>query len=254
MWTIGSGALRTATLCGLGFAIGACSTLNKVNLPPVSQQTLEYYTRQVKGYQNSYPPRRIVVIATVDAREFKEADAVDHAPDAQGNPRIGVVLDRGHQPIQSVYGQPLGPVVQDAFAKAAEEAGMVSFVSNESLDTALKQTNLDYVLQGTLTRCWVRKQRGPDGPYGLTWATSADFIVQVALYKPPFHTPFWHGTSASTYDDPPLSNFFSGPDDDTSIYDEPGQVMSVALTRAVAGTFRRPDLRALVLDDIALHH
>jgi len=251
---IGSAAVRIAMLFGLGFALGACSTFQQVKLDPVSQQTLEYYTRQVKGYQNSYPPRRILVLPTADAREFKDPSAVDHAPDAQGNPHIGVVLDHARQPIQRVYGQPLSPVVQNAFAKAAEEAGMISFASQESLDAALKQTNLDYVLQSTLTQCWVKKQRGLDGPYGPTWQTSADFAVEVAIYKPPFRTPFWRGTSASTYDDPPLGNFFSGPEDDTSIYDDPGEVLSVALTRAVANTFRRPDLRALVLDDIVLHH
>lgn len=256
MRTIGSAAARTAALCGLGLAIGACSTLfqNKVNLPPLSNQTLEYYPRQVKGYQNSYPPRRIVILRTADAREFKDPSAVDHAPDADGNPRIGVVLDREHQPIQRLYGQPLGPLVEDAFARAAEEAGMTSFASDESLDAALKHTDLDYVLQSTLTRCWVRKQRGPDGQNGPIWATLAEFAVEVAIYKPPFHTPFWHASSASAYDDPPLNNFLSGPEDDTSIYDDPGEVLSVALTRAVANTFRRPDLRALVLDDTVLRH
>ena len=82
----------------------------------------------------------------------------------------------------------------------------------------------------------------------------AEFAVEVAIYKPPFHTPFWHASSASAYDDPPLNNFLSGPEDDTSIYDDPGEVLSVALTRAVANTFRRPDLRALVLDDTVLRH
>jgi hypothetical protein len=249
-------AIALAIVGGLAAAFGGCSTMfqTAVNLPPVSDQTLEYYPRQVKGYQNSYPPRRILVIATVDAREFKDRSAIDHAPDAQGRPRIGVVLDQGHQVIQRVYGQPLGPTVQRAFASAAAEAGMVSFASDDSLDAALKKTNLEYVLQGTLTGCWVKKQRGPDGANGLVWATSADFAVAVAIYKPPFHTAFWQGVSASTYDDPPLTNFLSGPEDDTSIYDEPGEVLSVALTRAIANTFRRPDLRALIRDDVVLRH
>jgi hypothetical protein len=247
-------AIAGAIVVGIAAAFGGCATMFQptVNLPPVADQTLEYYPRQVKGYQNSYPPRRILVIPTVDAREFKDPSAIDHAPDAQGNPRIGVVLDRGHQVLQRVYGQPLGPTVQRALASAAAEAGMVSFVSDDSLDAALKKTNLEYVLQGTLTGCWVKKQRGPDGANGITWATSADFAVDVALYKPPFHTAFWQGVSSSTYDDPPLTNFLSGPEDDTSIYDEPGEVLSVALTRAVANTFRRSDLRALILDDVVL--
>ncbi len=221
-----------------------------MNLPPVSGQLLEYYPRQVKGYQNSYPPRHVLVLATVDAREFKHPTVSDHLPDAQGNPMIGVVLDRGQQVIQRLYSQPFGPVVQKAFAASAEEAGMVPFASDQSLDSALKNTNVEYVLASKLVRCWVKKQRGPDTRFGPTWATVADFAVEVAVYKPPFHTPFWQGSTAATYDDPPLGNFTAGPEDDTSIYDEPGQVLSVALTRAVAGVFRRPDLRSLILEDI----
>lgn len=220
------------------------------NLPPSSGQILEYYPRQVKGYQDSYPPRRVLVLPATDAREFNDPSASDNAPDDQGNPRIGVVLDRDHQVIQRIYSQPIGSVVQKAFAASSEEAGLVPSVSDESLDSALKERNVDYVLTSKLVRCWVKKQRGSDTRYGPTWRTAADFAVEVRIYKPPFHTSFWQGTIAATYDDPPVGNFTMGAEDDTSIYDEPGQVLSVALTRAVAGAFRRADLRSLIREDI----
>ena len=42
---------------------------------------------------------------------------------------------------------------------------------------------------------------------------------------------------------------YLGPDDEAGIYDEPGQVLSVALTRTVAQIFQRQDLRNLMLED-----
>jgi hypothetical protein len=46
-----------------------------------------------------------------------------------------------------------------------------------------------------------------------------------------------------------LNRAIGSADDDSAIYDEPGQVMSVALTRAVAGIFDRDDLRTLITQD-----
>ena len=246
---------RRGLVAGAVFALlaGGCNPLFEQanNLPPASVQTIEYYPRQVKGYQNSYPPRRVLVLAAVDAREFKDPTASDHQPDANGNVAIGVVLGRDRQIVQRLYGPPLEGVVQKAFAQAAAEAGLSATASDDSLDNALKKgANADYVLVPKVLRCWVKKQRGADARMGPTWTTEADFAVDVALYKPPFHTPFWQGPAAATYDDPPLGAFSAGPEDDTSIYDEPAQVLSVALTRAVAGVFRRSDLRSLILEDI----
>jgi hypothetical protein len=105
------------------------------------------------------------------------------------------------------------------------------------------------VLASKITRCWVVKRRGAGGDYGPVWATSADFAIDVTIYKPPFSVPFWRGTSQSTYNDPPIGSFGLGPEDEAGIYDQPGEVLSVALTRAVAGIFQRPDLRTLVMQD-----
>jgi hypothetical protein len=74
-------------------------------------------------------------------------------------------------------------------------------------------------------------------------------VLDVEIYKSPFSVPFWAGTVADTYYDPPVGSFGLGAEDEAGIYDEPGQVLSVALTRAVAGIFRRTDLRDLMLED-----
>jgi hypothetical protein len=251
---LGSRATLIALLGVLPLLSYGCAFFHRdVQLPPVSVQTVEYYPHQVKGYQSSYPPRRILILPIVEAREFSEGSAANHAPDAQGDPQIGVVTDR-NAIVQRIYGPPLGPIVQKALAASAGEAGLIPTISNESVDVALKDSRVQYALAAKLVRCWVKKQRGSDTRLGPTWQTSAEFAVEAVVYKPPFHTPFWQGTSTANYDDPPIGNFAAGIEDDTSIYEEPGQVLSVALTRAIAGVFRRSDLHSLVIEDIVLRH
>ena len=72
--------------------------------------------------------------------------------------------------------------------------------------------------------------------------------MDLTIYKPPFNVPFWQGESAATYNDPPADNG-SGLGDDVSIYDLPGQVLSVALTRSVAEGFKRQALQSLIVQD-----
>ena len=55
--------------------IAACATTvqqEMANEPPTSVETLSYYPFQVKGYQNSYPRRRVLVLMTLDSRDFKD--------------------------------------------------------------------------------------------------------------------------------------------------------------------------------------
>jgi hypothetical protein len=72
--------------------------------------------------------------------------------------------------------------------------------------------------------------------------------LDLTIYKPPFNVAFWQGESAATYSDPPADNG-SGLGDDLSIYDLPGQVLSVALMRSVAEGFKRDALRSLIVQD-----
>jgi len=49
-------------------------------------------------------------------------------------------------------------------------------------------------------------------------------------------------------------SFGLGSEDEAGIYDEPGQVLSVALTRSVRLIFQRQDLRNLMLEDDIKSH
>ena len=88
-------------------------------------------------------------------------------------------------------------------------------------------------------------------PSGGRWRTLRSTST---IYKPPFNVPFWTGTTNDTYYDPPVGSFGLGSEDEAGIYDEPGQVLSVALTRSVAAIFQRQDLRNLMLEDDIKSH
>ncbi|HYB90662.1 MAG TPA: hypothetical protein VEC38_06425 [Candidatus Binataceae bacterium] len=247
--------LGAASKFALGAAaallIAGCAALGGTSQTPVettSDQTLEYYPFQVKGYQNSYPNRSVLVLTPKDERDFSESGTDNHSP-RDGKPAVGIVTNQAGNVIQRVYSDPLPAIVQNAIAKSAEEAGMTPRTAPESdYHPAPKEAD-DYVVVSKITRGWVRKHRAADGQFGPRWITEAKFGLDVVVYKPPFTVPFWQGASNSSYVDPPVGSFGLGPEDEAGIYDEPGQVLSVALTRAVAGIFDRPELRTLVMGD-----
>ncbi len=251
-----SARLFAAALAATAAAmLAACATSTVqqeiANTPPTSVETLSYYPFQVKGYQNSYPRKRILVLMPDDARDFKDAGGQSHAP-LDGNPATGVVLGPSGDVVQRVYSSPLPALVQQAIVQSADEAGMTATASNAALDAALKQAGEDYVLASKITGCWVNKHSGTaagaGGSAAEMWFTTADVALDVTIYKPPFNVPFWQGVSTATYSDPPADNG-SGMGDQVPIYEHPGEVLSVALTRAVAGIFKREALHALVLQD-----
>jgi hypothetical protein len=234
--------------------LAACATTVQqeiANTPPTSVEALSYYPFQVKGYQNSYPRKRVLVLMPVDARDFKDVGGQSHEPQ-DGDPATGVMLGPAGEVVQHIYSSPLPTLVQQAIVQSTDEAGMVATASNATLDAALKQPGEDYVLASKITRCWVNKHSGPasgaSGSTGQIWFTTADVALDVTIYKPPFSVPFWQGVSAATYNDPPADNG-SGMGDEVPIYEHPGEVLSVALTRAVAGIFKREPLHSLVLQD-----
>ncbi len=236
----------------LAAAIVGCATLggNAPGPPPTTMQTIDYYPHLVKGYQNSYPARRVLILMPMDDRAFKDPAERDHEP-LNGNPAIGTTLDQNAEVIQRIFAVPLAPVVQKALEQAAEEAGLVPLNSDQTVYAAVAKLGEDYVLETRIVRCWVQKQRGPNTRYGPTWLTSAHFTIDATLYKPPFHAAFWSGRSPAGYEDPPLTSS-ARMDNETGIYDEPGQVLSIALTRSVAGVFKDATLRELISADRGL--
>jgi hypothetical protein len=227
------------------FAWGCATTGGGASAPVTnSTQKLEYYPYQVKGYQNSYPRKTILILMTADARDTSG----DAAP-LDGNPAIGTVTGESGNLAERLYSAPLGPIVQGAIGHAADEAGMSATPSAQTAYKPGVPEPTEYVLESKIKRCWVKKSRSTNGQYGPVWRTAADFSIDVAIYKPPFSVPFWTGSTNDTYYDPPVGSFGLGPEDEAGIYDEPGEVLSVALTRAVAAIFQRQDLRNLVLED-----
>ena len=239
-------ALLVTIVSTCGALLPGCATVGGGAPAPATTlvQTVEYYPYQVKGYQNSYPKKTIEILVPADTRDTTG----DGAP-LNGNPAIGVITDQSGNITQRLYSAPLGPIVQQAIGRSADEAGLSA---SSSTDVAYKpgvKNSTQYVLESKIRRCWVKKHRGADGQYGPVWRTTADFVLEVSIYKPPFSVPFWSGTANDTYSDPPVGSFGLGSEDEAGIYDEPGQVLSVALTRSVAAIFQREDLRNLVLED-----
>jgi hypothetical protein len=243
------------TLSGfiLAMLAGSCASTSDRMQPQSSVETLQYYPFLVKGYENTYPKRRVMVLSAVDERDFKDNSGAAHTPN-NGNPAIGVVRDKSGEILQRLYGPPLEPLVQDSIAQAVKEAGMISFTSTMPLREALGSLQAQYIIYPKIARFWVDKHRGPDNPAGATWFASAEVALDVVVYKAPFDVPFWEGESEATYDDPPPPVAGLAPPDETEIYDDPGQVLSVALTRAAAGIFKREDLHSLISEDSVSPH
>jgi hypothetical protein len=241
-------ASRLGCLLAVALVIGGltgCSAVNSTsNLEAASNQNLVFYPGLVKGFEHTYPPRHIVVLAVTDA-----CGGGAQTGTAQ---EIGLTVDARGETLQHLYVSELADTVQKALVQAADEAGLNATTSNQSAYSG-QQAAADYVLESKTVKCWVKKQRVVDPDKDASWQTVAEFALDATIYKPPFHVPFWQGSSSETYSDPPDN---PGPisEDQASIYDEPGEVLSVAFTRAVEGLFKRGDLHSLITQDRALHH
>jgi hypothetical protein len=246
-------ALLITTASLLSSLLAGCSTLSRgggaAAVPTTSVQALQYYPYLVKGYQNSYPRKTIQILMPSDAR-----DVTDVGAPLNGNPAIGVVVDESGNITERLYSAPLGPILQAAIGRSADEAGLSASPSNDITYKGGIHNTAEYVLESKVRRCWVKKSRGASGQYGPIWRTVADIAIDITIYKPPFSVPFWSGSTNDTYYDPPVGSFGLGSEDEAGIYDDPGEVLSVALTRSVAAIFQRQDLRNLMLEDDIKSH
>jgi hypothetical protein len=237
-----------ATLVAASSWLAGCAptTYQSAGSAAPSVQNVEYYPHQVKGYQNSYSKRRILVLTPVDVHQV--AAGINRQP-YQGNVAIGVTEDVNGRATEELYSAPLAPIVQNAITQSATEAGLIASTSPISVYDRARNLKDDYVLESRIVKCWVTKRPGPGGDAGPAWFSTAEFALEITIYKPPFTVPFWQGKSGSNYDDPPMDSNAISPEDETAIYDQPVEVLSVAMTRAVAGIFNRTELYALVNDD-----
>jgi hypothetical protein len=245
---------RTVAIGGLALWLVGCATSQNENIAPTdSVQTVQYYPFQVKGYENTYPKRRVVVLSATDNRDFKDVGDVNHEPN-QGHPAIGTVVNQQGKVIQRLYGPTLEVLIQQAVAHAATEAGMIATTTILPLKQELTARRADYVITIKILRCWVTKSRGPDRPDGPNWHAASVVTLEAAVYKPPFEVAFWQGQVSATYTDPPTLVNGVSLDEEAEIYDQPGEVLSVALTRAVAEIFKRDDLHTLIDQDTIRVH
>ncbi|HYR79964.1 MAG TPA: hypothetical protein VEO55_08150, partial [Candidatus Dormibacteraeota bacterium] len=126
-----------------------CAAVGIGNTPApatTSVQTVEYYPFLVKGYQNSFPHRSILILIPVDARDMASIGVSDTAP-LNGNPEIGVAVDKDGNVTQRLYSAPLGPILQKAIARSADEAGLTAFSSIDSAYKAGVKNANGYVLE-----------------------------------------------------------------------------------------------------------
>jgi hypothetical protein len=224
--------------------VAGCSTVDSTaNLTPASNETLEFYPGLVKGFEHTYPLRHLIVLAVTDACGAKAQNSAD-------GQQIGTTMDARGETIQNLYITDLAGTVQRALMQAVQEAGMTAVASSQTQYTA-QPVNADYVLESKVEKCWVKKQRVVDNEKTASWQTVAQFTLDATIYKPPFHVPFWQGISSETYSDPP-DNPGVMSEDQASIYDQPGEVLSVAFTRSVEGIFKRSNLHSLIAQDRAL--
>jgi hypothetical protein len=215
---------------------------------PPSIEQVQYYPYQVKGYQSSYPARRILILLPTDIHRPPVEPGITAAL-YNGDVPIGSSEGTSGQTVLEFYAAQLAPTVQDALKQSAHEAGLISTTSPTSVYQPTQDLKVDYVMESRIAQFWVTKKVGPGGDAGPAWFTEADVALDVTIYKPPFTVPFWQGSGTATYEDPPIDNPNATPDDETAIYDQPGEVLSVAMTRAVASVFSRTDLHALVIGD-----
>ena len=241
-------AARIGLVLLVAAVLTGCAVSSTSNLEPVSNQTLVYYPGLVKGFERTYPARRIMVLAVVDNCEA--GGRPDPAVSGAGQ-EVGETRDAHGRILQHLYTASIVSVVQKAIEDAAQEAGMTPMASSDTAYTGQDATTADYVLQSKLTRCWVKKQRVSDANRVESWQTIANFAIDAVIYKPPFRVPFWQASVSETYSDPP-DVVTTAADDQASIYDEPGEVLSVAFTRSVEGIFKRSDLHTLITEDRAL--
>jgi len=249
--SVGRAALAACVL--LAGVSGCATSTDQEAASAGSVQTLQYYPYQVKGYQNTYPKRTAAVIPAADSRDFTDTGGADHTP-SDGHPAIGIVRNQQGKAVERLYGPALDSLVQNALAGAATEAGLTASVSALPLNQELTARKVDYVIAAQIKQLWVTKTRGPDQPEGPAWRSVADATLDVAVYKPPFAVAFWQGEITADYSDPPSSVSGANAGDEAEIYDQPGEVLSVALTRVVAGVFQREDLHTLLDQDTMQLH
>jgi hypothetical protein len=260
--------------CGVG-------TLFSPRPPRIIPVEVNYFPYFVKGQRPSLPPAQVLVLRPVDEREPYPMRKGALLPPSQDHIALlgiwGLSSEEGVVKVNStqlgaqrrmeagitnepdrargIYALPgLPNIVQDALVMHLREVGLpaqeVHFsspkdpaASNEqahyAVGCAIKEFSLvslerhtEVLVDHPLNAHFIYIPiRGP---------TRADVSLALTLYRWPSGEVLWEGTVSDSVDDPPLGEH-------DFLYGSPGEVMSIALTRAVGSLLIAQELQQVLL-------
>jgi hypothetical protein len=270
VWVLG---LVLCAGCGLG-------SLTTVRPPRFIQVAVNYLPYLVKGDRPQFPPARVLVLRPVDKRDpypvkkgalpasedntailgiwgmnSKEGVVVVNSLRLGAQRRMKAGVANNPDIARGIFTLPgLDLAVQDALASHFHEAGFAVQKANFALPSeaaasrepgyyalgcAIEQFSLVSLLRYNEVRVYTPLHfhtidmpiRGP---------TRADVALALTLYHWPSGQVLWEGKVADSVDDPPLG-------ESEFLYPTPGEVLSMALSRAVGSVLVNQSLQDVLL-------
>jgi hypothetical protein len=269
-------------MVGLGLSIGCgLGSLVTTRPPRIIPVGVTYLPHLVKGSRPSFPSNRVLVLLPVDKREAYPVKRGGALPATQDNTAIlgiwGLNSAEGAVRVNSTQlgaqrrmkaGVPQDPdmprgiftlpslerLVQDALESHFHEAGFSvqkasSPILNElsattepahyAVGCAIEEFSLVSLLR--YNEVWIYSALHPhtiDVP--IRGPTRANVTLELTLYRWPSGEVLWQGKVADSVDDPPLG-------ESEFLYSSPGEVMSMALSRAVGSILVTQNLQEVLL-------
>ena len=271
MWVVG---LVLSTGCG----VGSPATAHPPRLIPVGVSYLPYL---VKGSRPPFPPARVLMLLPVDKREAYPVKKGGTLPASQDNTAIlgiwGINSKEGAVRVNSSQlgaqrrmkpGVPHNPdlprgiftlpdlerLVQDALEDHFHEAGFpvqkVNFTvpgepgataepAHYAVGCAIEEFSLVSLLR--YDEVWIFSPLHPHPiAVPIRGPTRANVTLALILYRWPSGEVVWEGKVADSVDDPPQG-------ESEFLYGTPGEVMSMALSRAVGSILITQSLQDVLL-------
>ena len=270
IWVVG---LILSTGCGSG-------SLLTVQPPRIIPVWVNYLPDLVKGNRPPFPSFHMLVLRPVDKREAYPVKVGGILPASQDNTAIlGILGLNSKEGVVRVNSQQLGAqhhmkagipqnpdmprgiftltdlqhLIQDALEDHFRKAGFpVQKVNFSALDVAsvasepahyavgcaIEEFSLVSLLRYNEVWVWSLHPHSIDVP--IRGPTRANVALVVTLYRWPSGEVLWEGKVADSVDDPP-------PGESDFLYSTPGEVMSMALSRAVGSILVTQSLQDVLL-------
>jgi hypothetical protein len=273
---------RALWIVGLVFWTG-CSFDQVLTVPPpqVIPVGVNYLPNLVKGARPAFPPAQVLILLPVDKREAYPVKYGEALPAAQDNAAVlgiwglnskeGAVLvnssrlgaqRRMKAGVKEDPDMPRGiftltdldHLVQDALESHFQEAGFpvrkVDFSSLQEPGAATEPAHyaLGCVIEEFSLISLLRYNEveifSPLHPHAIEvpirGPTRADVAFTLVLYRWPSGAVLWEGKVADSVDDPPLG-------ESEFLYHTPGEVLSMALSRAVGSILVSQSLQDVLM-------